>query len=73
MSLAKNGQIQNCCHPNALMTLKEFLNDYATEETRKIGNALIDSETGNVPNPKTRQILLENLDKIEGGMRDFRF
>ncbi len=73
MSLAKNGQIQNCCHPNALMTLKEFLNDYATEETRKIGNALIDSETGNVPNIKTRQILLENLDKIEGGMRDFRF
>ena len=56
-----------------LVNEKEFLNDYATEETRKIGNALIDSETGNVPNPKTRQILLENLDKIEGGMRDFRF
>ena len=73
MSLAKNGQIQNCCHPNALMTLKEFLNDYASDETKKIGNALIDSETGNVPNPKTRSILIENLDKIENGMRDFRF
>lgn len=73
MALAKNGQIQNCCHPNALMTLKEFLNDYATDETKIIGNALIDSETVNVPNPKTRQILLDNLDKIEGGLRDFRF
>ncbi len=73
MSLAKNGQIQNCCHPNALMTLKEFLNDYASDQTKIIGNALINRETVNVPNPKTRQILLDNLDKIEGGMRDFRF
>ncbi len=73
MMLAKNGQIQNCCHPNALMTLKEFLKDYATEETVKIGEALIESETVNVPNPKTRQILLDNLEKIEGGLRDFRF
>ncbi len=73
MSLAKNGQIQNCCHPNALMTLKEFLKDYATEETVKIGNDLIQRETVNVPNPKTRQILLDNLEKIEGGLRDFRF
>ncbi len=73
MTLAKNGQIQNCCHPNALMTLKEFLKDYATEETVKIGEALIESETVNVPNPKTRQILLDNLEKIEGGLRDFRF
>ncbi len=73
MSLAKNGQIQNCCHPNALMTLKEFLKDYATEETVKIGNALIEKETANVPNPKTRQILLDNLEKIESGLRDFRF
>ncbi len=73
MSLAKNGQIQNCCHPNALMTLKEFLKDYASEETVKIGNDLISRETVNVPNPKTRQVLLDNLDKIESGLRDFRF
>ena len=73
MSLAKTGQIQNCCHPNALMTLKEYLNDYASEKTKEIGNRLINAETENVPNPKTRQILLENLEKIENGQRDFRF
>ena len=55
------------------MTLKEFFKDYATEENVKIGGALIESETVNVPNPKTRQILLDNLEKIEGGLRDFRF
>ncbi len=52
MALCKVGQIQNCCHPNALLTLQEYLTDYATEETQKIGEALIDREILNVPDPK---------------------
>ena len=73
MSLCKTGQIQNCCHPNALITLKEFLMDYATEETKKVGEALIEKEINNVPNEKVREILKNNLKQIEGGQRDFRF
>ena len=73
MSLCKNGQIQNCCHPNALMTLKEFLMDYASEDTKKIGEELIKAELNNVPKDKVRKICEENLIKIENGIRDFRF
>lgn len=73
MSLCKSGQIQNCCHPNALMTLKEYLEDYASEDTRKIGNELIMKEIGNVPNEKVRDIVKKNLVGIVGGNRDFRF
>jgi len=73
MSLCKSGQIQNCCHPNALMTLKEFLMDYAGESTKKIGNELIERELEKIPNEKTRQIAKDNIIKIENGIRDFRF
>ncbi|MCM1329314.1 MAG: [FeFe] hydrogenase H-cluster radical SAM maturase HydG [Ruminococcus sp.] len=73
MTLCKNGQIQNCCHPNALMTLKEYLMDYASPETREVGVKLIESEIGNVPNEKVRGIVVDNLAKIEQGSRDFRF
>jgi 2-iminoacetate synthase len=73
MSLCKSGQIQNCCHPNALMTLKEYLIDYASEDTRKIGEALIEAELNNIPKEKVREICKENLTKIEQGIRDFRF
>ncbi len=73
MSLCKSGQIQNCCHPNALMTLKEFLMDYASEDTRKIGEALIQAELENVPKEKVREICAQNLENIEKGIRDFRF
>lgn len=73
MSLCKSGQIQNCCHPNALITLKEFLMDYATEETKKVGEKLIEKEINNVPNEKVREILKNNLKEIENGNRDFRF
>ena len=72
MSLCKSGQIQNCCHPNALMTLKEYLLDYAKEDTRKIGMALIDAEINNVPKEKVRELVRENLKNIENGLRDFR-
>ena len=73
MALCKNGQIQNCCHPNALMTLKEYLMDYASEETRAIGEALIEAELKNIPREQTREICKDHLAKIEQGIRDFRF
>ena len=74
MSLCKRGQIQNCCHPNALMTLKEYLMDYAAPETKAIGDKLIEKEVLNVPNEKARKIVLENLRMIEqDNRRDFRF
>ncbi len=73
MSLCKSGQIQNCCHPNALMTLKEFLMDYASEDTRKKGEALIEKEIENIGSEKVKEIVRERLVKIENGERDFRF
>ncbi|MBP3200044.1 MAG: [FeFe] hydrogenase H-cluster radical SAM maturase HydG [Lachnospiraceae bacterium] len=73
MSLCKSGQIQNCCHPNALMTLKEYLIDYASPETRKIGEALIEKEIDNIGKPELRPKVREELKKIEGGTRDLYF
>ena len=74
MSLCKSGQIQNCCHPNALMTLEEYLMDYASPETKAIGDRLIDREIQNVPNPKARAVVEENLRLIrENNRRNFRF
>ena len=73
MSLCKSGQIQNCCHPNALMTLKEYLMDYAGENTREIGEKLIKAELDNIPKEKVRQICEDNLVNIANGKRDFRF
>lgn len=74
MSLCKSGQIQNCCHPNALMTLKEYLMDYASPETKAIGDKLIEREVLNVPNEKARAVVKENLRFIEqDNRRDFRF
>ena len=73
MSLCKAGPIQNCCHPNALMTLKEYLMDYAAPETKAIGEQLIQAELGNIPKDKVREICKDHLEKIEQGIRDFRF
>ena len=74
MSLCKSGQIQNCCHPNALMTLKEYLMDYASPETRAIGDKLIEKELNNIPKEKVRAIAENYLKEIETeGKRDFRF
>lgn len=73
MSLCKSGQIQNCCHPNALMTLKEYLEDYTSPETKKIGEALIQKELGNISKEKVREITVHHLQEIEKGNRDFRF
>lgn len=73
MALCKNGQIQNCCHPNALITLKEFLMDYASEETKKIGEEMIAREFDNIPNEKTRGLTKAYVEKVHNGERDFRF
>ena len=74
MALCKNGQILNCCHPNALMTLTEYLIDYASEETREKGFALIDKELDKVPNEEVRRIARENIESIKNSnRRDFRF
>ncbi len=73
MSLCKVGQIQNCCLPNALMTLKEYLEDYASPETKEIGEAMILKELENIPKEKVREIAREHLTEIEKGNRDFRF
>ena len=73
MSLCKSGQIQNCCQPNALMTLKEYLMDYASPKTRDVGERLIEEEMKNVASDKVRGIAEDRLVKIENGERDFRF
>lgn len=73
MSICKKGEIQNCCHPNALMTLKEYLEDYASPETKELGNALITRELDNISTAGIREITLRNLKSIEQGQRDFRF
>ncbi len=74
MSLCKNGQILNCCHPNALMTLTEFLVDYASEDTKKVGYKLIDEELNKVISDKVRNIAKDNIENIKNSnRRDFRF
>ncbi len=73
MQLCKSGQIQNCCHPNALMTLKEFLDDYASEDTRRIGEEMIEQQIDTIPKENVRKVVRERLVKIENGERDFRF
>ena len=73
MSLLKAGQIQNCCLPNALMTLKEYLEDYATEPTKILGEKMLKSELENIPNPKVKKLATEYIENIHNGKRDFRF
>ena len=73
MSLCKSGKISLCCTPNALMTLKEYLMDYASAETRSIGEALIARSLADIPLERTRQITVQRLQEIENGARDFRF
>ena len=73
MSLCKSGQISNCCLPNALMTLKEYLMDYAAPETARLGEQLIREQLQLIPREKTRQIVEAQLQRIAEGERDFRF
>lgn len=74
MSLCKSGQILNCCHPNALMTLAEYLVDYASPETKKIGFEVIERELNRIPKEKVRAIARQNIEDIKSSnRRDFRF
>ena len=73
MSLCKAGQIHNCCLPNALMTLKEYLEDYASPETKAAGEKVIAEQLQNIPNLRARAVVEQHLTEIEQGQRDFRF
>ena len=74
MSLCKTGQILNCCHPNALMTLTEYLVDYASDKTREVGYKMIEEELKRIPKEKVRNIAESNIKDIKNSnRRDFRF
>lgn len=73
MEICKEQKIHNFCHPNAIMTLEEYLEDYASPETRKVGEELIGKELKTLGNNKLKCAVEENLEKIKHGERDFRF
>ena len=73
MTLLKAGQIANCCQPNALMTLKEYLEDYASDKTKEIGELVINRELENIPNETVKYIDIEYIKDIHSRKRDFRF
>lgn len=74
MSLCKSGQILNCCHPNALMTLSEYIEDYASEKTKEVGYKMVEEELKRIPKEKVRAIAEDNIKAIKASnRRDFRF
>ncbi len=73
MQLVKSGQIVNCCQPNALMTLKEYLEDYASDDTKSKGEKVITQEISKITNPKVKEIAMKYLNEINDGKRNFRF
>ena len=73
MKLVKSGQIANCCQPNAIMTLKEYLEDYASPDTKAKGEKVIEEELKRIPNDNVRRIATERVAEIHNGRRDFRF
>ena len=73
MALCKSGKISLCCTPNALMTLKEYLMDYAAPETRAAGERLIAASLQDIPEGRVRDLTVQRLSRIEAGQRDFRF
>lgn len=74
MALCKTGQISNCCHPNALMTLTEYLVDYAGDKTKELGYEVIANELKNIPKDRVRQLACEHIEDIKNSnKRDFRF
>lgn len=73
MEICKGLQIHNFCHPNAILTLKEYLEDYASSETKKVGNELIAKEVPAIENENIKKIVIEDLKKIEAGERNFKF
>ena len=73
MEICKKQQIHNFCHPNALLTLKEYLTDYAKDETKQTGEKLIQKEINNISDDNIKKITIDNLTKIEQGERNFKF
>ncbi len=73
MQLAKSGQIVNCCNPNSLITLKEYAENYALEETKNIASKVIKEELENIPNQKVKSLTKKYLEEISDGKQDFRF
>ena len=74
MRLCKSGQISNCCHPNALMTLAEYLEDYASPKTKETGYRMVEEEVKNLPGDRVRQLTQEHIAQIRASnRRDFRF
>lgn len=73
MKLVKSGQIANCCQPNALITLQEYLEDYASPQTKEKGEKLIHEEIKHIPNEKVKNKAIEYLNEVKSGKRDFRF
>lgn len=73
MSLCKSGQIQNCCLPNALLTLQEYLEDYAAPRTKQIGEELIRRQMEEIKNDRVRELTGERLEMTKHGRRDFYF
>ena len=73
MSLCKSGKISLCCTPNALMTLKEYLVDYASPATREVGERLIVRSLTDIPEGRIRELTIKHLDEIGHGAHDFRF
>ena len=73
MSLLKSGQIVNCCQPNALMTLKEYLEDYASEDTKAKGEKVIKEQLDVITNPVVKEKAAQYIENIQDGQRDFRF
>lgn len=73
MKICKSGKIQDCCTPNAILTLKEYLLDYASPETKEIGEKLILQEVEKIENQHLRAAITQDLAKLESGERDLRF
>lgn len=74
MEVCKSQHIHNFCHPNAILTLKEYLEDYASDETKKLGLKLIQKELQSFnESKKVKDTVVEDLVKIEAGQRDFKF
>ena len=73
MEICKEQKIHNFCHPNAIMTLKEYLEDYAQPETKEVGDKLIAKELETLESEKVKELTRENVEKISKGERDFRF
>ncbi|MNN80983.1 thiamine biosynthesis protein ThiH [compost metagenome] len=73
MRLAKSGQIHNVCHPNALLTLQEYLLDYGDDEAREMGATLIKNNLRRIPKASAREVTIDRLQRIQNGERDLRF